>query len=89
MDNLDSNAGPETYAANDRRTQHNLRRIFDDACRITAPFFDPAQSWGGSSLTMFARQTLREAYPELTQQEIAILFSGVARFHGEAAKHNH
>jgi hypothetical protein len=88
MDKLNSNAGPETYAVDDRRTQHNLRRIFDDACRITAPFFDPAQSWGGSSLTMYARQTLRDAYPELTQQEIAILFSGVARFHRVAANNN-
>jgi hypothetical protein len=88
MDNLNSKADPETYAADDRRTQHDLRRIFDNACRITAPFFDPAQSWGGSSLTMYARQTLREAYPELTQQEIAILFSGVARFHRESANNN-
>jgi hypothetical protein len=88
MDKLNSNAGPETYAVDDRRTQHNLRRIFDDACRITAPFFDPARSWGGSSLTLYARQTLRDAYPELTQQEIAILLSCVARFHRVAANNN-
>lgn len=30
---------------------------------------------------MYARQTLREAFPELTQQEMAILFSAVQRFH--------
>jgi hypothetical protein len=86
MDDLHSKAGAETDGVNDRRVQHNLRLIFENACRITAPFFDPVQSWGGSSLTMYARQTLRDAYPELTQQEIAILLSGVARFHKGAAK---
>ena len=70
----------------ERRVQHDLRRIFDRACQVTAPFFDPAQSWAGSSLTMYARQTLRETYPELTQQEIAILLSGVTRFHRDTAK---
>jgi hypothetical protein len=86
MDDLDSKAGAGTDGVNDRRVQHNLRLIFDNACLITAPFFDPAQSWGGSSLTMYARQTLRDAYPELSQQEIALLISGVARFHKGGAK---
>ena len=86
MDDPDYRASTETGGDNDRRVQHNLRRIFDNACRITAPFFDPEQSWGGSSLSMYARQTLRETYPELTQQEIAILLSGVTRFHRDSAK---
>lgn len=77
----------ETGGENDRRVQHNLRQIFDKACQITAPFFDPKQSWGGSSLTMYARQTLREEFPELTQQETAILFSAVQRFHKAAPSH--
>ena len=68
----------------ERRSQHNLRQIFDAACRVTAPFFDSSQGWGGSSLTMYARQALREAFPELTQQEVAILLSGVTRHHREA-----
>lgn len=65
----------------ERRVHHNLRQIFDRACEITAPFFDAKQSWGGASLTMYARQTLREEFPNLTQQETAILFSAVSRFH--------
>lgn len=80
MDDVNLTARLEAGGA-DRRTQHNLRQIFDKACQITAPFFDSKQSWGGSALTMYARQTLREAFPELTQQEIAILFSAVQRFH--------
>jgi hypothetical protein len=86
MDDHDSRAVTETGGDKDRRIQHNLRLIFENACRITAPFFDPAQSWAGSPLTMYARQTLRETYPELTQQEIAILISVVARFHRGTAK---
>lgn len=67
--------------AGERRAYGNLRVIFDEACRVTAPFFDPTQGWGGSSLTLYARQTLRETYPNLSQQEIAILFSAVQRHH--------
>lgn len=51
---------------------------------MTASFFDPEQNWGDASLTMYARQTLRDAYPGLGQQEIAILFSAVQRFHKAA-----
>ena len=68
----------------DRRTQPHLRNIFDKACKITEPFFDQKQSWGGAYLTMYARQTLREAFPNLTQQEIAILLSVVSRHHRDA-----
>jgi len=84
MDIPDSTA--EAGGINERRSQHNLRLIFDAACQLTAPFFDTKQSWGGSSLTMYARQALRDAYPELSQQEVALLFSGVARFHRGIAK---
>jgi len=81
MDDANSPAGAGAGGVDERRTHHNLRPIFDKACEITAPFFDTKQSWGGSSLTMYARQTLRETFPELTQQEIAILFSAVTRHH--------
>jgi len=67
--------------AGERRAHGNLRLIFESACRITTPFFDTEQGWGNASLTMYARQTLRETYPDLSQQEIAILFSSVQRFH--------
>lgn len=65
----------------ERRNSGHLREVFDRACQITAPFFDPAQGWGGKSLTMYARQALREAYPDMLQQDVAILFSAVQRFH--------
>lgn len=80
-DDLKPKAEAGTGGAGERRKNNNLRAIFETACRITAPFFDPVQGWGNASLTMYARQTLREAYPDLTQQETAILFSAVERFH--------
>lgn len=81
LDDLKPKTGAEANGVEERRNNHNLRVIFADACKITAPFFDSAQSWGNASLTMYARQALREAYPDLTQQEMAILCSSVERFH--------
>jgi hypothetical protein len=86
MDDANSNAGLDAGSADDRRTHHNLRPIFDKACQISAPFFDTKQSWGGASLTMYARQALREEFPELTQQETAILFSAVLRHYKSMPK---
>ncbi len=80
MDNHDERAVPGA-GSEDRRVHHDLRPIFDKAIEITAPFFDSKESWGGASLTMYARQALRDAFPELTQQETAILISAVSRVH--------
>lgn len=71
----------ETTGIEERRSQHNLRVVFEHSCRITQPFFDPERGWGSASLTLYARQTLRDTFPELTQQEVALLFSAVERFH--------
>lgn len=71
----------DQQAGEERRASHNLRVIFESACLITAPFFDSTQGWGHVSLTFSALHVLRERYPELTQQEVAILYAGVERFH--------
>lgn len=73
--------GADLPGGEDRRANPHIRAIFESACKLTEPFFDPAQGWGGQSLTMYARQSLREAYPELTQQDTALLFAAVQRFH--------
>jgi hypothetical protein len=80
-DQHDPNPEARTGGTGERRVHGNLRLIFESACRITTPFFDTEQGWEGASLTMYARQTLRDTYPDLSQQEIAILFSVVQRFH--------
>jgi len=68
-------------SSTDRRTNIHLRVLFENACRITAPFFDPKQGWSTAHLTLYAQQTLRVAYPELSLQDIALLFAGVQGFH--------
>jgi hypothetical protein len=71
-----------TIIGTERRTNIHLRVVFDNACRITEPFFDSEPGMVGvSNLTLFARQTLHDAYPELTDQDIALLFAGVQGFH--------
>lgn len=79
----DSSLAGNSAAGNEqeRRSRHDLRQLFEPSCRITVSFFDPELGWGSTSLTLYARQTLRDAYPHLTQQEVAILFSAVERFH--------
>lgn len=73
--------------AQERRVHHDLRARFDEACKVTAPYFDAGIGLGGPSLTMSAQRMLHETYPELTQQEVALLFSAVKRFH--LSSHNH
>lgn len=65
----------------ERRVNIHLRALFESACQITAPFFDSQQGWGNSPLTLYAQQALREAHPELSLQDIALLFSRVQSFH--------
>lgn len=65
----------------DRRVNAHLRAVFENARRITAPFFDPEQIWGEVYWILYARQTLCEEYPDMTQQDIAILLSVLQRFH--------
>ena len=77
----DSNQKDTPSDSEDRRANAYLRVTFESACRITAPFFDSESGSVSSSHTVYARQTLREAYPDLTQQDLAILLSAVQRFH--------
>ncbi|MBI5439134.1 MAG: hypothetical protein HY936_09355 [Nitrosomonadales bacterium] len=81
MNSSGSPNGQGSAGGEDKRVNAHLRVVFGTACQITAPFFDPAQGWGGKPLTLYARQTLHEKYPDLTQQDVAILFSAVQRFH--------
>jgi hypothetical protein len=67
--------------AGERRINPSLRALFEDARRVTAPFFAPAQGWGGKPLTMYAQQALRENFPDLAPQDLAILTAAVQRFH--------
>ncbi|MDH4234362.1 MAG: hypothetical protein OEV15_04425 [Gallionella sp.] len=77
----DRNAGAETGGRNERRVQHGLRLTIDKACQMVAPLFGSGLGWGSATRTILARETLRAAHPNLSQQELAIMFSAVSQFH--------
>jgi hypothetical protein len=64
---------------NERRHHHELRDIFEDACRIASPFIDPANGIGGMPMTRHAYVVIREYYPQLTTQKLSILVHAVER----------
>lgn len=66
----------------DRRTRQNLRALFDHACRVAFPMLDPKR--GGSS--HFLRIVLHETFPDLHQQDIAILSASIGRVFHERNK---
>lgn len=66
----------------ERRTNHHLREIFDQAYHVACPMLDASLS--GS--THFLRITLHDAFPKLHQQDIAILCVAVERVHRERVK---
>jgi hypothetical protein len=72
----------DDYSGKERRINNHLRGYFETACRITAPFLDKKQGLSGMPLKLSALQVLRNHYPELSQQDIAILFSAVQKFYG-------
>lgn len=65
----------------ERRVRNELREIFENACRVTEPCLSMLLGPGELPLTTSARRALHEAYPELSMQEVSILFSAVERFH--------
>lgn len=85
MNSFGTSSGQDNAGGEDKRVNAYLRVVFETACQITAPFFDPAHGWGSKPLTLYARQALHEKYPDLTQQDVAILFSAVQRFHRGSA----
>ncbi len=70
----------------ERRQYHHLREIFEDAYIIALPFLDPKQGLGGIPMVRHAYIRLREEYPELSQQEIAILVPALERVFAERKK---
>jgi len=73
--------GASNYSGNERRAHRHLREYFDNACLITAPLLAAHRGMDGAPMHLSALQTLRNHYPQLSQQEIAILFSAVKNYH--------
>ncbi len=65
----------------ERRVYTNIRDVFDQACEISAPFFDPKQTWTGKPMLVMADRRLRAEYPEMAPQDFSVLMSAVIQFY--------
>lgn len=65
----------------DRRANTRLRDIFDEGFALLAPFFDPNNSWGGTTLDHLAFRVIREKYPDLPQGDVHIFVVAAKRLY--------
>ncbi len=70
---MDSARHPPT----ERRQQHNVRSIFEQAYVLCVPYLDPARGINGLPLTRHVSIVLREHYPALSVQEMMVLVSSL------------
>ena len=73
-------------AEEERRGNPRLRAVFTEAYDVLAPFFDPANSWGGHSLDHLAYHALRDRFPDLTKGDVLILVMAAQRVFSSGGK---
>lgn len=76
------NSTDESGSSKERRVHIHLRVIFESACHITMPFLDKKQGFDGMPMKVSALRALHNNFPDLSEQDIALLFSAVQNFHG-------
>lgn len=74
------------HTGTERRTHSNLREIFPRAYEIAVPLLGQATTSYSSGSTHFLRIVLHDAFPNLHQQEIAILSVSIERVFRERGK---
>lgn len=57
----------------ERRSNSELREIFEQAYVLIEPFLDPSSSWGGHAMELLALRTLRDSFPQLGVEQARIL----------------
>ncbi|HLP98838.1 MAG TPA: hypothetical protein VK149_10365 [Sideroxyarcus sp.] len=82
---VSSNPG-ETSSAVERRTRYHLREIFDQAYEAVLPMLDPEQGIHPAGSQHFIRIVLHDKFPDLHQQDIAILSVSIERVFRERSK---
>ncbi|MBI5255156.1 MAG: hypothetical protein HY855_01550 [Burkholderiales bacterium] len=75
-----------TPVAVERRQDLVLRAAFDEAYASIEPFLDPACQWGGASFTVLVQHSLREAFPQLSPQQVQILITAANRVYQARAR---
>lgn len=76
----------QAQADESRRVHAYVREIFEEAYVLVLPFIDPKQGWGGQPMTRHAYPALKEAYPRLAMQDLAILVPALERVFKERSK---
>ena len=57
----------------ERRTNTELRVIFEQAYVLIEPFLDPDSAWGGHALEHLALRTVRDNFPQLSAEQAHVL----------------
>ncbi|MBK7060104.1 MAG: hypothetical protein IPI03_22780 [Rubrivivax sp.] len=65
----------------ERRSEHDVRARFEEACTLVAPCFDPARQWGKQPLNHLAMRILRERFTDLGDAELMVMLNGIRRLH--------
>ena len=73
----------KVYEGQDRRTDSDLRTIFDQAYLMIEPFFNPASGWVGRSLEHLAFRVLRENFAGLTAGQAHVIIVAAHRVYIE------
>jgi hypothetical protein len=67
----------------ERRTNTQLRALFESAYAMIEPFMDPKSGWGGHSLEHLAFRVLRENFPQLSSDEVQVVVAAAHRVYIE------
>jgi hypothetical protein len=71
----------------DRRTNPELRGIFEQVCELVCPFLAPENHWAGQSLSRLAFRAVRDRFPELPAESVRVLVQACMRRQQEMQLH--
>ncbi len=77
---IDDIRSADATQQSERRKQLNLRDIFDDVVRLVEPYFQHGAGLNGRPTDYWASKAIRDAYSDLSSQEVQILTAAAARY---------
>jgi len=83
--NLDPNM-TDTASSTERRANPHLRAVFVEAYDLLAPFFDPANAWGGKTHEHLAYRALHERFPDMSAEDVFIMVAAAKRVFGSGGR---
>ncbi len=67
------------WEGTDRRSNPELRDIFEQAYALIKPFLDPHSSWGGHAMEHLSLRTVRDHFPQLSAEQAHVVVVASAR----------